>query len=126
MGYKRRKTTEGCLVNLSPLKFCFLKFPFFLQKTSVAVDGMKKFCSFYYPGNGMFLLSTPSKNANGSSLWIVNSTSEREIFSEDIRKEPQSVAFGCDQGNGSLVIGALNYQCNGVLVKDMNSGAEKK
>ncbi|XP_046645144.1 WD repeat-containing protein 75-like [Daphnia pulicaria] len=97
-----------------------------LKKTSVAVDGMKKFCSFYYPGNGMFLLSTPAKNTNGSSLWIVNSTSEREIFSEDIRKEPQSVAFGCDQGNGSLVIGALNYQCNGVLVKDMNSGAEKK
>ena len=81
MGYKRRKLTEGCLVNLSYLKFCFLKFSFFLQKTSVAVEGP------HYPGNGKFLVSSPSKNTPGFVLWMVENSRTKKIFF-DIGKNP--------------------------------------
>lgn len=94
-----------------------------MQKTSVSISGIKEFCSFHYPGNGKFLVSTPAKNVNCSSLWMVDSTRSKKIFS-DIVKKTQSIAFGCDQGNGSLVVVALKDQS--VMVKDMKSGIERK
>ncbi|EFX78840.1 hypothetical protein DAPPUDRAFT_305112 [Daphnia pulex] len=96
-----------------------------LKKTSIAVEGLKEFYSFHYPRNGKFLVSSPSINEDGSSLFMFEGKRIKKIF-KDVGKETQSIAFGCDQGDGSLVIGALNYQCDGVMVKDTKNVIDRK
>ncbi|KAI9554716.1 hypothetical protein GHT06_019992 [Daphnia sinensis] len=96
-----------------------------IKKAPIVVAGIKEFHSFHYPGNGKFLVATPSMyTTNMSSLWIVdNYTRPRKLFA-DIKSTPQSIAFGCNQGNGSLVVVAL--QDHSVVVKDITNGVDKK
>lgn len=80
---------------------------------------------FLYPGNDKFLISNYSKAINSSSLWIVDrNTYQNEIFTDIEKNNAQSVAFGCDQGNGSLIVVALKHQS--LVVKDMKIGVVRK
>lgn len=102
-----------------------LHFLFVLQRTLLSGNGLKDFRSFHYVGNGKFLVSSHSKNANYSSLWMVDgNTYTRKIFSDIVKNNAHSVAFGCDQGNGSLIVVALKDES--VVVKDTKSGVERK
>ena len=103
------------------------RFTFFIcfAENSLSGNGLKDFRSFHYVGNGKFLVSSHCKNANYSSLWMVDSnTYTRKIFSDIVKNNAHSVAFGCDQGNGSLIVVALKDES--VVVKDIKSGVERK
>jgi hypothetical protein len=95
-----------------------------LQKTQNLFGDLKDFCTFHYLGNEKFLVSTCSKKARSSSLWIVERNTRRKVFSDIGKTNTQSVSFGCDQGNGSLIVAALRDQS--VVVKDIKNGFERK
>ena len=55
---------------------------------------------------------------------VDGNTYTRKIFSDIVKNNAHSVAFGCDQGNGSLIVVALKDES--VVVKDIKSGVERK